>query len=147
MALTPATIKPAKGATQRTRRVGRGHGSTKGTTAARGTKGQRARSGGRKRTKLRGFRPSLLKIPKVRGFKSMYGKAVTVTLASVVRVVKDGDVVTPRFLASKGLTAGHEQLVKIVGTADGVKKMTVKSCELSASAKETIEKAGGTVVV
>ncbi len=145
MALTPATIKPAAGAKRTYRRVGRGHGSTKGTTAGRGTKGQRARSGGVKRTTLRGFRPSLLKIPKVRGFKSMYEKPVTVTLTSVARVTVAGDVVTPRFLAKHGLTAGHEQLVKIVGTADNVKKISVKSCAVSASAKEAIEKAGGSI--
>lgn len=145
MTITPQTIHPGKGARRSSKRVGRGNGSQKGTTAARGTKGQRARSGGRSRTKILGFRQSLLKIPKNRGFKSLQEKPLTITLAVLLRVVEDGVTVTPAFLREKGIITGTVKDVKIVGNGVVTKKIMVKDCLASKGAVAAIEKAGGTV--
>lgn len=105
MAINLNTIKPAKGSRQKSKRVGRGNATQKGTTAGRGMKGQRARSGGKKGLALRGFKQSLQKVPKIRGFNSIKAKRQTVTLSVLDRVCKDGDVVTPKFLKKLGVIA------------------------------------------
>ncbi len=145
MKLTLHTIHAGTGSRRKSKRVGRGNASQKGTTAARGTKGQRARSGGRSRTKILGFRQSLLKIPKNRGFKSMYAKPAAVTLFMLNRVAEDGVVITPTYLKEKGIVPATATEVKILATGELKKKITVKDCLASKGAVAAIEKAGGTV--
>lgn len=147
MALSPHTIHPAYGSRKKTKRVGRGSASQKGTTAGRGTKGQRARSGGRRRTKLLGLRQSLLKIPKLRGFKSMHPKPATVTLAALQRITGDGDTITSAYLLQKRAIRSVLSGVKIVGNDSLTKKLTVSGCRVSRGARAAIEKAGGTVTI
>jgi len=146
MVLTPATIAPAKGATKTIKRVGRGNGSGRGTYSGRGGKGQTARSGGGSRTQFRGFKAYLQKVPKLRGFKSIYPKLETVTLKDLNRVIADGVEVTPSFLKKKGLVTQPSNGIKIVGTAEVKVKITVKNCLLSKGAIVIIEKAGGKVI-
>ncbi len=144
MTLSPQTIHAGKGSRRKSKRVGRGNASQKGTTAARGTKGQRARSGGRSRTKILGFRQSLLKIPKNRGFKSMYAKPAAVTLNMLNRA-EEGVDITPAYLKEKGLVPRTALEVKILATGELKKKLTIKDCLASKGAVVAIEKAGGTV--
>lgn len=145
MTLTPATIKPAVGSKRAVKRVGRGNSSGRGNYSGRGGKGQTARSGGKKRTQIRGFKASLQKIPKIRGFKSIYAKPATVTLQTLERVAEAGKDITPRFLNSKGVV-GHPELgVKIVATGELKKKLAVKGCLVSKKAILAIEKAGGKI--
>lgn len=146
MALTPATIKSAFGSKRGVKRVGRGNGSGKGAYSGRGGKGQTARSGGKKRTQIRGFKPFLQKIPKVRGFKSIYKKQETVTLKVLNRVAEDGREITPDFLKSKGVVSRIENGIKIVATGELNKKIIVKNCKASKQAIAAIEKAGGSIV-
>ncbi|HYE60103.1 MAG TPA: 50S ribosomal protein L15 [Candidatus Kapabacteria bacterium] len=145
MAITPHTIRAARGAKRTSKRVGRGNASQKGTTAARGTKGQRARSGGRNKTKIRGFKKALQKVPKLRGFKSMYARPQAVSLSLLQRVVEDGATVTPAYLAERNVIVDPMQAVKIVGTGEFTKKVTVIGCFASNSVLKAIEKAGGSV--
>ena len=145
MALTPSTIKPAAGSKRTSKRVGRGNSSQKGTYASRGLKGQRSRSGGKSGTQLRGFRQSLQKVPKLRGFKSMHPKKQVVTLATLERIFKDGDEVTPWSLEQIGVVDKPKHGVKIVATGELKKKLTVKECLASKGAVEAIEKSGGTI--
>lgn len=145
MALTPATIKPAFGSKRGVKRVGRGNGSGRGAYSGRGGKGQTARSGGKKRTQIRGFKPYLQKIPKVRGFKSIYKKPETITLETLNRLAEAGKEITPHYLKTRGVIASLENGVKIVASGKLNKKIIVKGCSASKKAKELIEKAGGVV--
>lgn len=139
-------IKAPTGSRKKSKRVGRGNGSQKGTTAARGMKGQTARSGGKSRTAVRAFREAMLKVPKLRGFKSLESKKEVVTLHTLNKITKDGDFVSPNFLKRKGVISSSQNGVKILSTGKLTKKITIKGCLASKSAIEAVEKAGGTLI-
>ncbi len=146
MELNPTTIKSAKGARKRPgKRGGRGNASGKGTTAGRGGKGQTARSGGAHRTQMRGMRHLLLKIPKVRGFHSMYAVKETVTLRDLDRVALENKEITPAYLKEMGVVGNPKKGVKIVASGNVTKKLIISGCLVSKKAIELIEKAGGTI--
>ena len=127
-----------------------GRGGTRGKTSGRGTKGQLARSGRKLRPELRDI---IKKLPKLRGrgknsFLSIQTKPVTINLADIENVYSNGEKVSPSTLSKKGVIKtykGKNQSVKILGTGELTKKITVSNCEVSASAKAAIEKAGGSV--
>lgn len=131
------------------KRVGRGLGSSHGTYSTRGMKGQRSRSGGSKGLKLKGMKQMLLRIPKVRGFKSIHAKAIVVNLQDLEKMFQKGDVVNRETLVAKKLinlsNNGKEQAVKILGSGKVSKDLFVEGLTVSQSAKEKIEKAGGSV--
>jgi large subunit ribosomal protein L15 len=139
------TLAPARGAREKSFRVGRGNGSGRGKTAGRGTKGQRSRSGGRSGLKLKGLKQMLLSFPKVRGFQSRYDKARVITLAQLERMT-EGSVVTMEALRRADLVLRTDHSVKIVASEGLTKKLTIRGIKVSAGAKEAIEKLGGTVV-
>lgn len=146
MELNPTTIKPAKGSRKRpSKRGGRGNASGKGTTAGRGGKGQTARSGGSHRTKMRGMRHLLLKIPKVRGFHSIYDKKETITLRDLDRVALENKEINPAYLKEMGVVGNPKKGVKIVASGNVTKKLNISGCLASKKAIELIEKAGGTI--
>ena len=145
MALTPSTIRAAKGMHRKKKRVGRGNASGKGTYSSRGLKGQRSRSGGKSRGKIRAFKQSLLKIPKSRGFNSPNPVRETVTLSTLERVGVKGKTVTPYTLDSAGVLNKPKNGVKIVARGEIKKPLTIKGCFASKKAVELIEKAGGTI--
>ena len=135
---------------KKSRQVGRG--GTRGKTAGRGTKGQNARAGHKKRPEIRDF---IKRIPKLRGRgknsnTTIQLKATVVNVGDLNKVFKNGDTVSPATLTKKGLVkniSGSLPRVKILGTGELDKKLTVKECQISGSAKIIIEKAGGTVAV
>ncbi len=144
------TLQP-KTKRETNKRIGRG--GKRGKTSGKGGKGQTARAGGRPRPELRDF---IKKLPKLRGFGKNRARTVNSerVRAAVVNVtVLDtnfaaGDIVSPKILAEKKLInvrGGKMPPVKILGTGELSKKLTVSGCVLSASAKEKIEKAGGAV--
>lgn len=145
METTAHTIKTGTVAKRTKKRVGRGNGSGKGTYSARGLKGQRSRSGGRGGLKRKGFKMSLQKVPKLRGFKSQQPQKEAVTLATLNRICKEGDVVTPTFLKKKGVVDNPDNGVKIIATGTLEKKVTLKGCLASSTAAVAIEKAGGSL--
>lgn len=132
------------------RQVGRG--GTRGKTAGRGTKGQNARAGHKKRPEIRDF---IKRIPKLRGRgknsnTTIQTKAMVVNVRDLNKAFKAGDTVSPASLVKKGLVrniSGSLPRIKILGTGELDKKLSVKDCQISASAKALIEKAGGTVAV
>lgn len=138
-------IKPPKGSRKKNKRVGRGNASQKGTTAARGMKGQTARSGGQRGGARLALRRTILKAPKLRGFKSLVPKKEIVTLSKLDKICKDGDVVTPTYLKKKGVIGTVANGVKILSTGALTKKITLKGCLASKSAMEAIEKVGGSL--
>lgn len=139
------TIKPKHGARKTSAAVGRGHGSGLGTTAGRGTKGQKARSGGRHRLAFFGSKGLIQSMPKLRGFKAVTAKAVTITLSQLQRAFADGTIITQEELFKADLIARLKLRVKIVGTTKIDKKFTINGIPASAGAKTAIEAAGGTV--
>ena len=145
MSLAPHTLRSTR-TVKGAKRVGRGNSSQKGTTAGRGTKGQKSRTGGRGGLKLKTLRKQILKVPKVRGFKSFKPRAQTVTLKVLEGAVVAKQVVTPAWLVSRGLIRTVAHPVKVVATGTLTKAITLKDCVASKGAMAIIEKAGGTIV-
>jgi large subunit ribosomal protein L15 len=129
------------------KRVGRGRASGKGKTAGRGTKGQNARAGHKKRPDVR---EKLKKLPKLRGYKftSIQKRSAILNLSKLEAAFSSGDAINPAVLLERGLISagrGKAASVKILGDGDVSKKFIITGCAVSASAKEKIEKAGGSI--
>ncbi len=146
MTLSAHTIYPARGARHKYKRLGRGNASGKGTMSGRGGKGQTARTGGRSGTERRGFKSSLQKIPKLRGFKSLFPRMEIVTLATLERIAADGIEITPASLKERGVISRPQNGVKILATGALTKKIIVSGCVASKRAAEEIERVGGKLV-
>ncbi len=130
--------------TKRRKVVGRGIGSGHGTYSTRGNKGQTKRTGHSKMpARFEGGRQPLVRqLPKLRGFKSLAEKATAIKL-DALSVFKDGDIVTIATLRAHGLVPTGAKRVKIL-QGKLARKLTFK-VSVSGTAKETIEKAGGTL--
>lgn len=139
------TLKPASGARKTVKRLGRGNASGLGKTAGRGTKGQRARAGGRNKLKLKGLRAMFLAFPKKRGFTSGYPKAETVTTGRLAENFKPSEVVTLASLKNKKMISKSAKAAKVVLGGELKNALNLKGIKASATAKEAIEKAGGSV--
>lgn len=139
------TLKPKKGSKFSTRRLGRGPGSGRGKTAGKGTKGQKARTGGRNKLRLMGMKMIIRRIPKLRGFKSHHAKDKSVTLRELQTAFPQGGIVTRAELHKRGIIPSANTQVKVVGKMELVRKLTLKGLKVSAGSKEAIVKAGGSV--
>ena len=143
-------LKPARGSRHRKKRVGCGESSGHGKTSGRGNKGQKARSGGAIRPGFEGGQmPLYRRLPK-KGFSNAQFKEVvaTVNLDDLDKDFQDGDTVSEETLRAKGFIRGHKHdAVKILGNGDITRRLNVQVDKISASAKEKIEKAGGTVTL
>ncbi len=144
MSLSLHTLAPAKGARTKSFRIGRGEGSGRGKTAGKGTKGQRSRSGGRNKLKLKGLKQMLLSFPKLRGFKSRYAKAETVSLERLAKAFPQGGSIDLKALKAKHVVRSTALAVKIVG-AETSAAYKLDGVIVSTAAKAAIEKAGGSV--
>lgn len=144
-------IHELKSKTERIKPQKIGRGGKRGKTSGRGTKGQKARSGHRMYPEIRDM---IKKIPKLRGRGKNINKAFVLTNASVTLLelennFKAGERVTPQSLFDKGLIkkiSGKFPPVKILAKGEITKKITIKSCLVSKTAKDVIEKAGGTIM-
>jgi large subunit ribosomal protein L15 len=139
-------LKPAPGAHRRPERVGRGTGSGRGKTSGRGQKGQNARSEGFRVGFEGGQMPLSQRLPKLPGFKNRFKKVYAVVNVSKLSRFADGSKVDAERLREAGLVKGNEQ-IKILGAGRIKRKLTVEAHAISNSAREAIEKAGGTVTV
>ena len=139
-------LKPAKGAHRRPERVGRGTGSGRGKTSGRGQKGQNARSEGFRLGFEGGQMPFSQRIPKLPGFKNRFKKVYEVVNVSKLSRFADGSKVGAEALAEAGLVRGDEK-IKILGTGRLKRRLSVEAHAFSNSAREAIEKAGGTVTL
>jgi large subunit ribosomal protein L15 len=127
-----------------------GRGGTRGKTAGRGTKGQNARAGHKKRPEIRDF---IKRIPKLRGRgkninTSIQNKPVPVSLSILNSKFKAGDSVSPSVLVGVGIVrsvSGNIPRVKILGGGSLDKKLSIAGCEISESARRAVEAVGGTV--
>ena len=141
------TIQPAVGATTSKKRLGRGTGSGLGKTSGNGHKGQWARSGGGVRPGFDGGQmPLTRRVPK-RGFNNHFKKEyVIVNLDVLNENFTAGSVVDMEALLDRNLVKSVKNAagLKVLGNGELTVNLTVKAAKFSASAKEAIEKAGGT---
>jgi large subunit ribosomal protein L15 len=152
--LSLSTLSPAQKRQDR-KRVGRGMGSGKGRYSGRGLKGQKSRSGSHKmRVGFEGGQmPIAMRLPKQRGSTSKDAMPIGpfrtftqgVNLRDLEARFDAGAEVTPEALKEKGLIRNTRTDVKILGHGDLTKKLVVTAHRFSASAREKIEAAGGTV--
>ena len=128
-----------KTANKSKRQVGRG--GTRGKTSGRGTKGQNARAGRKKRPELR---DTIKRVPKLRGrgkssFKSFRLKPEVVNLATIEKLFSTGEVVNPESLMAKGAIKGRRGknfTVKVLGKGELTKKVVFEGVEMSESVKK-----------
>ncbi len=140
-------LKPAEGSRKVRNRVGRGIGSGNGKTAGRGHKGQNARSGGGVRPGFEGGQnPLFRRLPK-RGFTNINRKEYAIVNLEALNRFEDGAEVTAALLLETGIVSNEKAGIKVLGHGTLSKKLTVKAHKFSASAKEAIENAGGTIEV
>jgi large subunit ribosomal protein L15 len=140
-------LKPRPGAKHRVKRLGCGESSGLGKTSGRGHKGQKSRSGGGVRPGFEGGQmPLHRRLPK-RGFNNtrFQDKIAVVNVSSLSERFEDGDTVNMETLKAARLVKGTYDGVKVLGNGDLAKKLTVEGCKVSATAKEKIEKAGGSI--
>ncbi|HKJ36006.1 MAG TPA: 50S ribosomal protein L15 [Solirubrobacterales bacterium] len=147
------SISPKPGSRKQTKRLGRGHGSGQGKTAGRGHKGYGARSGSKQKAGYEGGQnPIHMRMRKLRGpnnkmsmpFERFRTRTQPVNLASLEERFEAGAEVTPDSLREAGL-AKRRDPVKILARGELSKALTVRAHAFSASAREKIEAAGGTV--
>ena len=139
-------LKGAKGSTHRVKRLGRGAGSGKGDTSGKGHKGLLARKGGGRRIGYEGGQtPMIRRIPK-RGFHNYFRKQYSVVNLTLLSNAGLSDL-SIESLRELGLISGASSLLKVLGTGEISKPITIKAHKISKSAKSKIEKAGGKIEV
>jgi len=142
-----SNLKPAVGSTKTRKRIGRGPGSGTGKTAGKGHKGQKARSGGSIKPGFEGGQmPMQRRLPK-RGFTPLTKTVYALVNLRDLELFEAGSVVDLEALTQSGLVNSIGDGVKILGTGDLTKALTVKAHKFSKSAQEKIEAAGGKVEV
>jgi len=149
MTISLHNLHPNPGATKTKKRLGRGRGSGTGKTSGKGVKGQKARPGhhGARLAFEGGQMPMPRRIPK-RGFKNPFRiEAFPINVETLDRVFDAGATVDLESLRAKGLVPKLVEHVKILGEGELTKQLTIKAYRASATAKEKIEKAGGTIEV
>jgi large subunit ribosomal protein L15 len=146
-------LRPAPGSHKTERRVGRGHGSGRGKTAGRGTKGQKARTGGKVHRAFNGGQTRLSKrLPFVRGIgnsNTAFRDEYTIVNLVDLERFEAGSQVHPEDMVRKGLMtpAMGRGLVKVLGNGELDHALTVHAHKFSASARAKIEAAGGSVEI
>ena len=140
-------LRPPEGAHRERRRIGRGHGSGQGTTAGKGTKGQKARSGGGVPPYFEGGQlPLVRRLPYRRGFKNPFRVAYTVVNVGKLATLPAGSEVTSETLIGLGLLHKGEGPVKVLGDGELAVALTVRVDRVTEQARQKIEAAGGSVV-
>jgi large subunit ribosomal protein L15 len=139
-------LHPAPGSRKPSRRVGRGHGSGRGKTAGRGTKGPQSRAGGNIPAWFEGGQTPLhVRTPKLHGFKNRFRVAYAPLNLARLADVEKGTLVTPEVLAHDGLIRDTKLPVKILGAGDAPKGVTIHAHAFSKTAREKLEAAGSTL--
>ena len=140
-------LSPAAGSVTDVKRKGRGPGSGNGKTAGKGHKGQNARSGGGVRIGFEGGQmPITRRLPK-RGFNNIFAKKYAIVNVDALNAFEDGTVVGIEELLAKKIVRKAEDGLRVLGSGEISKKLTVKANAFSEAAKAKIEAAGGKVEV
>lgn len=145
MSISLNSIKPAKGSTHKKKRVGRGPGTGLGKTAGRGEKGQKSRSGYSRKIGFEGGQmPLHRRLPK-RGFTNIFKKRwLEVSLAALESAFKADEEINPEVLHERGVIKKAKHDVVVLGNGELSKALRVSAHRFTKSAREKIEKAGGT---
>ena len=139
------SIKPAIGASRKEKRIGRGAGSGHGKTATKGHKGQKARSGGSIKAGFEGGQmPMQRRLPK-RGFRPLTRKEYAVVNIGDLEIFEADSSIDIECLVKSGLIGKVLDGVKILATGELTKPLSIKAHKFSATAKEKIAAAGGTI--
>lgn len=136
-------LKPPAGARKKPTRKGQGVGAGQGKTAGRGHKGQNARSGGGVRRGFEGGQMPLARRMPKRGFTNIFKKNVAVVNLEDLNRFEDGTVVTPDLLLENRMVRKGVDGIKILGTGEIKKSLTVRAHAFSGAAREKIAAAGG----
>ena len=141
-------LKPAPGSHHPRKRVGRGPGSGHGKTSTRGQKGQGARTSVNLPKTFEGGQTRLtMRTPKLRGFHNKWRKRFAVLNLTRLNRFEDGTEVRPELLVEVGIIKDVGDGVKVLGTGDLGRKLTIHAHRFSAEARRKIEAAGGTAAV
>jgi large subunit ribosomal protein L15 len=138
-------LRPSEGSTKNRKRIGRGPGSGHGKTSTKGHKGQKARSGGSIKAGFEGGQmPMQRRLPK-RGFTSLFKKEFVLVKLSDLETFPANTVITLDVLKEKGFLSKVTSLVKILAVGEITKPFSVSAHKFSATAREKILAAGGTI--
>jgi large subunit ribosomal protein L15 len=137
-------LKPAPGSHRDRKRIGRGNGSGQGTTAGKGTKGEKARAGGLK-AGFRGMSSRNFRLAKRRGFTNKFRVEYRPINVGKLNHFEAGATVDVAALAAARMVDDDSTRVKILGDGDLTVALTVVGMKVSASARQKIEAAGGSV--
>lgn len=142
-------LQPQLGSRTSVKRVGRGIGSGTGKTSTKGHKGQWARSGGGVRPGFEGGQMPLIRRSPKRGFNNNFRKVYATVNIGMLNGFEANSVIDYDVLYGEGLIKETKNAIGLKVLGDGELKvaLTVKAKAFSASAKEAIEKAGGTVEI
>jgi len=147
MAISLNSLKPAKGANKKNKRVGRGIGGGHGKTAARGYKGQKSRSGTSIRPGFEGGQmPLHRRLPK-RGFTNIFRKEYAVVNLATLAGFESGAKVDPEVLKTRGIVKNPKDGIKILGAGELKQALHVCAHKFSKSAAAKIQQAGGVIEV
>jgi large subunit ribosomal protein L15 len=139
-------LHPAPGSRTPSRRVGRGHGSGRGKTAGRGTKGQKSRAGGNLPAWFEGGQTPLhIRTPKLHGFRNRGRIAYAPVNLGRLGELDKGTLVTPDVLAHDGLIRDTKLPVKVLGVGDAPKGVTIHAHAFSRAALDKLSAAGSSV--
>ncbi len=139
-------LSPPRGARRNRKRVGRGDSAGQGSTAGRGMKGQKSRSG---HGIVRGFEGGQMRmikgLPMKRGFTNIFKTEYALVKLNTLEQFDAGQRVYPELLREQGYLRGRGLPVKILGNGEISKSLTVAAHKFTRSARAKIEAAGGTV--
>jgi large subunit ribosomal protein L15 len=141
-------IRAPKGANKDRKRVGRGHGSGHVKTAGRGTKGQKARTGGNIPPRFQGGQtPIQQQLPYKRGFTNIWSTRYNLVNLGQLAAIEAGTTLTPEKLLEMGLLRDADKPLKILGDGDLKAALHISAHKVSEGARQKIEAAGGSVTI
>jgi large subunit ribosomal protein L15 len=140
-------LRPAEGAHKQGKRVGRGHGSGKGKTAGRGMNGQNARAGSGPHRAFEGGQNEITRrMPFKRGVGFFNRYSVHYEVFNIGDLAESqADEITPEVMLAAGMIKNFKRPVKILGEGEVTRPLRITAHKFSASAREKIEAAGGTI--
>jgi large subunit ribosomal protein L15 len=144
MAIHAGTLRPPKGATKRTKRIGFGRGSGHGKTATRGSKGQGSRAGSSLHPGFEGGQMPLQRRMPKRGFTNIFKKRYAiVNLSDLEQFAAGAEAVTPDSLLKRGVIKKLGDGLRVLGEGELKAPLAISAHHFSKSALEKIQKAGG----
>jgi large subunit ribosomal protein L15 len=148
MTLNLNSLRPAKGSTHKKKRLGRGPGTGLGKTSGRGNKGQKSRSGYSSKVGFEGGQmPLHRRLPK-RGFTNIFKKQwIEVSLNALENSFASDDEITPEVLHKRGIIKKAQHDIVVLGNGEISKALKISAHRFTRSAREKIEKAGGTATL